>query len=101
MQYVISFLEGMITFVSPCLLPMLPVYLSYFAGGEQNKKKTILNALGFVLGFTLVFVIMGAFAGTLGAFLRHYKTMVNGIAGLVVILFGLQFLGVFKFLSRN
>lgn len=101
MQYVISFLEGMITFVSPCLFPMLPVYLSYFAGGEQNKKKTILNALGFVLGFTLVFVIMGAFAGTLGAFLRHYKTMVNGIAGLVVILFGLQFLGVFKFLSRN
>lgn len=101
MQYVISFLEGMITFVSPCLLPMLPVYLSYFAGGEQNKKKTILNALGFVLGFTLVFVIMGAFAGTLGAFLRHYKTMVNGIAGFVVILFGLQFLGIFKFLSRN
>ena len=71
MQYFISFLEGIITFISPCLLPMLPVYISYFAGGGQRStRKTLTNALGFVLGFTLVFVAMGALAGTVGGFLK-------------------------------
>lgn len=97
MQYIISFLEGIITFVSPCLLPMLPVYVSYFAGGgERETKKTLKNALGFVCGFTVVFVAMGAFAGTIGGFLSSYQTIVNLISGLIVIFFGLNFLGVFR-----
>lgn len=97
MQYFVSFLEGVITFISPCLLPMLPVYISYFAGGgERETKKTVKNSLGFVLGFTAVFVVMGALAGTLGSFLQKYKTAVNIVTGLVVIFFGLNFLGVFK-----
>ena len=97
MQYLISFLEGIITFISPCLLPMLPVYISYFAGGgERTGKKTLINALGFVLGFTAVFVAMGALAGTLGSFLRKYQTWVDVIGGLIVILFGLNYLGVLK-----
>ena len=55
MQYVIAFLEGIITFISPCLLPMLPIYVSYFAGGgERSTGKTLKTAFGFVLGFTLV-----------------------------------------------
>ena len=95
MQYVISFLEGIITFISPCLLPMLPVYLSYFAGGGvRSTKKTVTTALGFVLGFTVLFVAMGALAGTLGSFLTRYQTAVNVVSGAVVILFGLSFLGV-------
>ena len=54
MQYVISFLEGIITFISPCLLPMLPIYISYFAGGgERTTRKTLLGALGFVSGLVL------------------------------------------------
>ncbi len=98
MQYIISFLEGIITFISPCLLPMLPVYISYFAGGgERTIKKTITGALGFVLGFTLVFTAMGALAGTVGSFLKQHQTAVNVISGLVVIFFGLNYLGVFKF----
>ena len=97
MQYVISCLEGIITFVSPCLLPMLPNYISYFAGGgERTTARTVKNALGFVLGFTLVFVAMGALAGTVGSFFKQHQTAVNLLSGLVVILFGLQFLGVFK-----
>ena len=97
MQYVISCLEGIITFVSPCLLPMLPIYISYFAGGgERTTARTVKNALGFVLGFTLVFVAMGALAGTVGSFFKQHQTAVNLLSGLVVILFGLQFLGVFK-----
>ena len=96
MQYLISFLEGVITFISPCLLPMLPIYLSYFAGGgERARKKTFVGALGFVLGFTLVFVTMGALAGTVGSFLHRHQTVVNVVSGVVVILFGLNFLGVF------
>lgn len=98
MQYAISFLEGIITFVSPCLLPMLPVYISYFAGGGERKTKTTLkNAIGFVLGFTLVFCAMGALAGTVGGFLSKYQTAVNIVSGLLVIFFGLHYLGVFKF----
>ena len=97
MQYLISFLEGIITFISPCLLPMLPIYISYFAGGgERSSRKTLTGALGFVTGFTVVFVAMGALAGTIGAFLREYQTAVNIISGLVVIFFGLNFLGIFK-----
>lgn len=97
MQYLISFLEGIITFVSPCLLPMLPVYLSYFAGGgEHSSRKTLTGAAGFVTGFTVVFVLLGALAGTLGSFLQHHQTAVNVISGLVVIFFGLNFLGVIR-----
>ncbi len=97
MQYIISFLEGIITFISPCLLPMIPIYITYFVGGgERSTKKTLLGALGFVSGFTLVFVAMGALAGTLGSFLTKYQTIVNIVSGVIVIFFGLNFLGVFK-----
>ena len=97
MQYVISFLEGIITFISPCLLPMLPLYISYFAGGgERSTRKTLLGATGFVTGFTIVFVMMGALAGTVGSFLKEYQTAVNVISGLIVIFFGLNFLGVLR-----
>jgi len=97
MQYLVSFLEGIITFISPCLLPMLPVYVSYFAGGgERTAKKTLTAALGFVLGFTAVFVALGALAGTVGGFFREHQRMVDLISGCVVILFGLHFLGVLK-----
>lgn len=99
MLYFISFLEGIITFISPCLLPMLPIYISYFAGGNtKNTKKTLTCALGFVLGFTMVFVSLGALAGTLGSFLKEYQTLVNIASGLIVILFGLNFLGILKFI---
>lgn len=97
MEYLISFLEGIITFVSPCLLPMLPIYISYFAGGaERTSKKTLINAFGFVLGFTVVFVLMGALAGLVGGFLNKYQTAVNIVTGLIVIIFGLNFIGVLK-----
>lgn len=106
MQYFISFLEGIITFISPCLLPMLPIYISYFAGGqsiEQNKQQTLRNALGFVLGFTLVFITLGAFAGSIGLFLNRHMQLVNLVTGLIVIIFGLNFMGVLKigFLNRT
>lgn len=107
MQYFISFLEGIITFISPCLLPMLPIYISYFSGsGERSTKTTLKNAIGFVLGFSFIFIAMGAFAGTIGSFLKEYQTAVNIVSGLFVIFFGLNFLGIlklniFKGMSQN
>ncbi len=97
MQYAIAFLEGIITFISPCLLPMLPIYISYFAGGgERSSAKTLRGALGFVAGFTIIFMLMGALAGTVGSFLKTHQTAVNIVSGAIVIFFGLSYLGVFK-----
>ena len=91
MQYLIAFLEGVITFISPCLLPMLPIYISYFAGGgERSTGKTVKAALGFVIGFTVVFLLLGALAGTVGSLLREYQTAVNIVTGLIVLFFGLN-----------
>lgn len=97
MQYLISFLEGVITFISPCLLPMLPVYVSYFAGGgERSTGKTLKASLGFVAGFSLTFIALGTLAGTVGGFLRSHQTAVNIVSGLIVIFFGLNFLGIIR-----
>ena len=77
---------------------MLPIYISYFAGGEERSMgKTVKGALGFVTGFTVIFTAMGALAGTVGSFLTRYQTAVNIITGLIVVFFGLCYLGVFKF----
>ena len=98
LEYILSFLEGIVTFISPCLLPMLPVYISYFAGQntEGNKKTTVINALGFVLGFTFVFVLLGAFAGGIGSILNRYSTVVNIVSGGIVLLFGLNFMDIIR-----
>ncbi|MCR4695497.1 MAG: cytochrome c biogenesis CcdA family protein [Pseudobutyrivibrio sp.] len=94
MEYLITFLEGIISFISPCMLPMLPIYISYFAGGSGDKKRGITRAIAFVLGFTLVFTALGLFAGSLGAALRQYQTIVNIVCGVLVIIFGLSYLEV-------
>ena len=97
MQYVIAFLEGVITFLSPCLLPMLPIYISYFAGGgERSVRQTLTGSVGFVAGFSIIFVILGALAGTVGSFLKEHQTLVLIVSGAVVVFLGLKFLGVFK-----
>lgn len=96
MQYLITFLEGVISFISPCMLPMLPLYISYFAGNADKKRNILIRAAAFVLGFTVVFTALGLFAGTLGGFLTKYQTAVNIICGLIVILFGLSYLEVIK-----
>lgn len=92
MQYLITFLEGIISFISPCMLPMLPIYVSYFAGGADKKEHVLKRAICFVLGFTAVFSLLGLFAGTLGAFLTKYQTVVNIVTGGIVIIFGLSYL---------
>jgi len=82
---------------------MLPIYLSWFAGGETERdtKKTLQCAIGFILGFTLIFVALGAFAGFLGGLLNRFGTIVNIVAGAIVVLFGLNYLGVLNIRILN
>lgn len=94
MEYLIVFLEGIASFISPCLLPLLPMYISYFAGQEVGRKKTIIHAISFIIGFTITFVLLGVFAGTFGHFVKQYATYINIVMGIIVILFGLNFLGI-------
>ncbi len=100
MNYIITFLEGMISFISPCMLPMLPIYISYFAGHseseDEKRTKTIFKVIAFVVGFTVVFTMLGVFAGTLGKLLAKYQTAVNIVSGGIVVLFGLSYLGLFR-----
>lgn len=95
MQYLITFLEGIISFISPCMLPMLPIYISYFAGKADKKGHILSRALAFVIGFTIVFTGLGLFAGTLSGLLIRYSQIVQIICGFIVILFGLSYLDVF------
>lgn len=104
MEYLITFLEGVISFISPCMLPMIPIYISYFAGDAGKKNNTLVNSIAFVIGFTIIFCLMGVFAGTLGGLLRNYQDIVNIVCGIIVILFGLnylEFINIRLFKSRN
>lgn len=95
MHYLITFLEGIISFISPCMLPMLPIYISYFAGNADKKGHIVSRAVAFVLGFTVVFTGLGLFAGTLSGFLIRYQQIVQVVCGLIVIIFGLSYLDIF------
>jgi len=109
--YLISFLEGILTFISPCILPLLPVYFFYLAGETggsgstqaYNKRRLVINSIGFVIGFTLIFLLLGAAATTLGQFLKSHIDIFRKISGIVMVIFGLNFTGVFniKFLNAE
>lgn len=107
MEYILLFLEGIITFISPCILPMLPIYISYFAGGDEyekgSKNSTMKNSLGFVIGFTIVFTLLGSLAGTFGTFINEHYNLLNIIGGAIVVIFGLNYIGLFKigFLEKS
>ena len=91
-----TFIEGVISFVSPCMLPLLPVYVTYFAAGEAGRGTVLARAFAFMVGFTTVFVSLGVFAGSLGAALAAHRTAVNVVCGVLVIVFGLGYLGLFR-----
>lgn len=95
MEYVFTFLEGIASFISPCLLPMIPIYISYFIGEDDKKtSKKIINSIGFVFGFTLVFLILSIFASSLGRLISEYIKYVKIIFGLFIILLGLNYMEV-------
>lgn len=91
------FFEGLLAFVSPCMLPMLPIYLMYLAAETKHgRKASVMNTVGFVLGFTIVFMALGASATVIGTFLTDHRDILQRLSGAVIAIFGLHFLGVFK-----
>lgn len=88
------FFEGVLTFISPCILPMFPVFLMYLSNESQKKgKDLIINILGFILGFTIVFVTLGATATAIGSALSQNRVLLQRIGGVIIILFGLNMAG--------
>ena len=104
MEYLFTFLEGIASFISPCLLPMLPIYISYFIGEEEKKSsKKIINALGFVIGFTLVFLILSIFASSLGMIISENIRYIKIVFGIIIIFLGLNYMEAIniKFLNKT
>ena len=102
MEYLLTFLEGLASFISPCLLPMLPIYISYFMGEEETgKKKAVINSIGFVLGFTLVFLSLSIFASTIGHFISGYTKYIKIIFGIIIIILGLNYMEILKLKFLN
>ncbi len=110
----IAMLAGLISFVSPCVLPLVPGYLGFLGGATTGRRgastpsarasgrgRLLLGVALFIAGFTLVFVAMGVLAGTLGRFFIQYQDILTRILGVVVIILGLVFLGVFGFAQRT
>ena len=104
MEFLFTFIEGIASFISPCLLPMIPIYISYFAGKEDRKiSKTLINAIGFVLGFTTIFIVLAVFASKLGIIISENIKYIKIVFGIVIIILGLNYMEVFniKFLNRT
>lgn len=85
-----AFLAGVLMFLAPCTLPIVPGYLAFIAGG---KGRVVRNAFAFVLGFSVVFILLGAFAGFLGSFIGPWRDTITQVAGIILIVFGLVILG--------
>lgn len=96
----LAFLGGLVSFFSPCVLPVLPAYFSFLVGssleGEVSRKVLMLRSLFFVAGFSVVFVLLGISASALGRIIGSYRSLLTQIGGVIVILFGLQMLGVLR-----
>src|SRR3984957_18350609 len=100
-----AFLAGLVSFLSPCVLPLVPGYVSLISGvgveplktqESQLLRKGMLNSIAFILGFSVVFIALGAVATEVSQMLARYRSTLAQVAGVVLILFGLHLTGVFK-----
>lgn len=104
LSFVIAFVAGVVSFLSPCVLPLIPAYLSFMTGlttaelsqGRVDVRRILAPALMFVLGFSAVFVSLGATASVIGSALAEYRVVIEQIAGIAVIVFGVLMLGVIR-----
>jgi cytochrome c-type biogenesis protein len=100
-----AFLAGLVSFLSPCVLPLVPGYVSLISGvgveelktqETQLLRKVMLNSIGFILGFSVVFIALGAISTEVGQLMARYKSLLARVAGVVIILFGLHLTGLFR-----
>jgi cytochrome c-type biogenesis protein len=100
----VALLAGLVSFLSPCVLPLVPGYLGYVGGvteSGERRGRVVLGVLLFVLGFTVVFVAGSAVSGALGFWLLRWRDVITQVMGVVVILMGLVFVGQFTFMQRT
>ncbi len=98
-SFIAAFAAGIISFLSPCVLPLVPAYLSYLvsgADGENVRKTLLLRSLLFILGFSLVFIVLGASASLLGRALSSHRTVLREFSGVAMIFFGLHLVGILR-----
>lgn len=95
---------GVFSFFSPCVFPLLPAYITHLTGGkiedsklDVNRAKLNLRSIGFIIGFSIIFIALGASASFIGKILMNYRVIIMQIAGLLIIIFGLQMAGLLKF----
>ena len=105
---VAAFVAGIFSFLSPCVLPLVPSYLALVTGMSLedlqegvNRKATFIHSLLFVLGFSAIFIVMGASASFLGQFFRQYELWIARIGGVIIIILGLHLSGVFRSEERR
>ena len=100
-----AFIAGLISFLSPCVLPLVPGYVSLISGAgveelklaqSQLMRRVMVNSIGFILGFSVVFVTLGAISTEIGQLAARYKHTLSIVAGVVIIIFGLHLTGIFK-----
>lgn len=96
MEYLLTFLEGFASFISPCVLPLIPLYVSYFAGSDSKKSKALKNSIAFVLGFSIVFILLAVIVNTLGVAFSKYARYIKIVFGVLVILLGLGYMDILK-----
>ncbi len=99
--YISALIGGLLTFLAPCTLPLIPAYLGFLAGArnttqQPQKKKVMLNAFLFTVAFSSVFIFFGLISGTIGNFFILHRALISQIGGILVICFGLSMLGVFE-----
>lgn len=112
-SFPIAFGAGLVSFFAPCVVPLLPAYVGYVVGVSANelkekgyasfREKIITSSLLYILGFSIVFVILGTAAASVGAGLRRYDYLIQRIGGLIILVLGLQFAGLFylPFLTKT
>ncbi len=97
MEFILTFLEGIASFISPCVLPLVPIYISYFATQDSKKHKAIINSLAFVFGFSIVFIALAVFANRFGTVIVGVTKYIKVIFGIIIIILGLNYMNIFKF----
>ncbi|MBF6625428.1 cytochrome c biogenesis protein CcdA [Aerococcaceae bacterium zg-BR9] len=103
MYYLLLFTEGILTFLSPCLLPMIPLYITFITGqpeAPQNKKLILYQLIQFIFGFSLVFIALNLFVTTIGKFFLMYRSIINVLIGSYLIIMGVDFLFSQKIMTR-
>lgn len=107
LNFMVAFTSGVVSFFAPCVVPLLPAYIGYISGVSLNelkkergfgpfRRKVLLSSLSYILGFSLIFVILGTTAASFGSFLREYDSLIQRVGGILIMLFALNFMGFLK-----